>query len=69
MNVIIFGGSGFVGLNVAWAMLDRGHAVTMFDHAEMAASARHAFARAKFDCDSSAAHLGRWLRDHEGSSG
>jgi UDP-glucose 4-epimerase len=44
MNVIIFGGAGFVGLNVAWALLDRGHAVTLFDHAEMAASARHAFA-------------------------
>jgi UDP-glucose 4-epimerase len=44
MNVTIFGGAGFVGLNVARALLDRGQAVTLFDHAEMAPSARHAFA-------------------------
>jgi UDP-glucose 4-epimerase len=44
MNVIIFGGAGFVGLNIAQALLDRGHAVTLFDPAEMAPSARQAFA-------------------------
>jgi UDP-glucose 4-epimerase len=44
MNVVIFGGAGFVGLNVARLLLDRGHAVTLFDRAELPATVRRAFA-------------------------
>jgi UDP-glucose 4-epimerase len=42
MNVVIFGGTGFIGLNIARLLLDRGHAVTLFDHAELPAMARRA---------------------------
>src|SRR5215475_9757476 len=45
MHVLIFGGAGFVGLNVAQALLDRGHAVTLFDRAELPQAAQGAFAR------------------------
>ncbi|MEA2742624.1 MAG: UDP-glucose 4-epimerase [Acetobacteraceae bacterium] len=31
MRVLVFGGAGFVGLNIAAALLARGHAVTLFD--------------------------------------
>jgi UDP-glucose 4-epimerase len=31
MRILIFGGCGFVGLNIASALLARGHAVTLFD--------------------------------------
>jgi UDP-glucose 4-epimerase len=44
MNVTIVGGAGFVGLNIAKHLLDRGNAVTLFDRAELPASARKAFA-------------------------
>jgi UDP-glucose 4-epimerase len=44
MNVVIVGGAGFVGLNIAQLLLDRGHTVTLFDCAELPASARPAFA-------------------------
>jgi UDP-glucose 4-epimerase len=44
MNVVILGGGGFVGLNIAQWLLDRGHAVTLFDRAELQAAARRAFA-------------------------
>jgi UDP-glucose 4-epimerase len=43
MNVVIVGGAGFVGLNIAQLLLDRGHMVTLFDCAELPASARRAF--------------------------
>jgi UDP-glucose 4-epimerase len=43
MNVVIVGGAGFVGLNIAQLLLDRGHTVTLFDCAELPASARRAF--------------------------
>ena len=33
MRVLVFGGAGFVGLNIAGALLARGHAVTLFDRA------------------------------------
>ena len=33
MKVLIFGGAGFVGLNIAQALLERGHYVTLFDRA------------------------------------
>jgi UDP-glucose 4-epimerase len=45
MHVMIFGGAGFVGLNIAQALLERGHAVTLFDLAEPPASARRTFAQ------------------------
>jgi UDP-glucose 4-epimerase len=45
MHVLIFGGAGFVGLNIAQALLERGHAVILFDHAELPPAARRAFAR------------------------
>lgn len=44
MTIVIFGGAGFVGLNIAHLLLDRGHAVTLFDRAELPATARRAFA-------------------------
>lgn len=44
MKVIIFGGAGFVGLNVAEALLARGHDVTLHDRAELPPSARRSFA-------------------------
>jgi UDP-glucose 4-epimerase len=31
MRILVFGGAGFVGLNIAAALLARGHAVTLFD--------------------------------------
>ena len=33
MRILVFGGTGFVGLNIAAALLSRGHAVTLFDRA------------------------------------
>src|SRR5258708_665995 len=45
MRVLIFGGTGFVGLNIAAALLARGHAVTLFDRAGMPPAAEKDFAR------------------------
>jgi UDP-glucose 4-epimerase len=45
MHVLIFGGAGFVGLNIAQALLERGYAVTLFDRAELPRAAQRAFAR------------------------
>ena len=44
MKILIFGGTGFVGLNIAAALLGRGHAVTLFDRAGLPPAARQAFA-------------------------
>ncbi|WP_431202399.1 NAD-dependent epimerase/dehydratase family protein [Bradyrhizobium betae] len=44
MKIIIFGGTGFVGLNVAEALLARGHDVTLYDRAELPLSARRSLA-------------------------
>jgi UDP-glucose 4-epimerase len=44
MKVLIFGGAGFVGLNVAEALLARGHDVTLHDRAELPQSAQRALA-------------------------
>src|SRR4051812_12381229 len=44
MNILVFGGTGFVGLNIADALLKRGHAVTLFDRAGLPAVARGACA-------------------------
>ncbi len=35
MKILIFGGSGFVGINIAAALLARGHEVTLFDRAAL----------------------------------
>ncbi|MDB5501194.1 MAG: putative UDP-glucose 4-epimerase, partial [Tardiphaga sp.] len=44
MKILVFGGTGFVGLNIAEALLGRGHSVTLFDRAGLPAVAQRAFA-------------------------
>jgi UDP-glucose 4-epimerase len=44
MNVTIIGGAGFVGLNVAQYLLDRGDRVTLLDRGELPPAASRAFA-------------------------
>src|SRR5262245_55430147 len=44
MRVLVFGGAGFVGLNIAAALLARGHAVTLFDRAGLPPHADKDFA-------------------------
>jgi UDP-glucose 4-epimerase len=44
LKILIFGGTGFVGINIAAALLARGHTVTLFDRADLPAAARKAFA-------------------------
>jgi UDP-glucose 4-epimerase len=44
MKILIFGGTGFVGLNIAAALLARGHVVTLFDRAGLPPAAQHDFA-------------------------
>ena len=44
MKILVFGGTGFVGLNVAAALLARGHAVTLFDRAGLPPAAEKDFA-------------------------
>ena len=44
MNILIFGGTGFVGINIAAALLVRGHAVTLFDRGALPRAAEQAFA-------------------------
>ncbi len=44
MKILVFGGTGFVGLNIAAALLGRGHAVTLFDRANLPAAAQRDFA-------------------------
>lgn len=44
MRILVFGGAGFVGLNVAAALLARGHAVTLFDRAGLPPAATKHFA-------------------------
>jgi UDP-glucose 4-epimerase len=44
LKILIFGGAGFVGINIAAALLARGHGVTLFDRAELPRGARQAFA-------------------------
>ena len=40
MRVLIFGGTGFVGLNIAAALLARGHVVTLYDRKQLPAAAQ-----------------------------
>jgi UDP-glucose 4-epimerase len=44
LNILIFGGTGFVGINIASALLARGHAVTLFDRGALPHAAVQAFA-------------------------
>lgn len=44
MKILVFGGTGFVGLNIAAALLARGHAVTLFDRAGLPPAAAKDFA-------------------------
>ena len=44
MRILVFGGTGFVGLNIAQALLARGLAVTLFDRARLPPAAQEAFA-------------------------
>jgi UDP-glucose 4-epimerase len=44
MRVLVFGGTGFVGLNIAAALLVHGHAVTLFDRAGLPPAAQKVFA-------------------------
>jgi UDP-glucose 4-epimerase len=44
MRVLVFGGTGFVGLNIAAALLVRGHVVTLFDRAGLPPAAAKNFA-------------------------
>lgn len=44
MKIVIFGGTGFVGLNLAEVLLARGHHVTVHDRAEPPPSARRVLA-------------------------
>jgi UDP-glucose 4-epimerase len=44
LKVLIFGGTGFVGINIASALLARGHAVTLFDRGVLPHAAIEAFA-------------------------
>jgi UDP-glucose 4-epimerase len=43
MKILIFGGTGFVGLNMANALLTRGHTVTLFDRAGLPPAAQRVF--------------------------
>lgn len=44
MRILVFGGAGFVGLNIVAALLARGHAVTIFDRAGLPSAAQTSFA-------------------------
>jgi UDP-glucose 4-epimerase len=44
MKILIFGGTGFVGLNIAAALLARGHTVMLFDRAALPPAAEKEFA-------------------------
>jgi UDP-glucose 4-epimerase len=44
LNILIFGGTGFVGINIASALLARGHAVTLFDRGALPGAAVQALA-------------------------
>jgi UDP-glucose 4-epimerase len=44
LNILIFGGTGFVGINIASALLARGHTVALFDRGALPRAAVQAFA-------------------------
>ena len=43
MKILVFGGTGFVGVNIAAALLARGHAMTLFDRASLPPAAAKEF--------------------------
>jgi UDP-glucose 4-epimerase len=45
MRILVFGGTGFVGLNIASALLARGHKVTLFDRGGLPPAAEKDFAQ------------------------
>jgi UDP-glucose 4-epimerase len=45
LNILIFGGTGFVGINIASVLLSRGHAVTLFDRGALPSAAAQALVR------------------------
>lgn len=45
MKILVFGGTGFVGLNIADELLTRGHTVTLFDRSGLPPAAHRWFAR------------------------
>src|ERR1700731_2363612 len=45
LKILIFGGAGFVGLNIAAALLARGHGVTLFDRTGLSCAAQQVFGR------------------------
>ena len=49
MNILIFGGTGFVGINIASALLARRHTVTLFDRGALPRAAVQAFAGGALD--------------------
>jgi UDP-glucose 4-epimerase len=44
LKILIFGGTGFVGINIAAALLARGHGVSLFDRAALPRAAHQVFA-------------------------
>lgn len=44
MRIVVFGGTGFVGLNLAEVLLARGHEVTLYDRKQLPAGAERSFA-------------------------
>jgi UDP-glucose 4-epimerase len=44
LKILIFGGTGFIGINIAAALLARGHSVTLFDRADLPRAAGRALA-------------------------
>jgi UDP-glucose 4-epimerase len=44
LRILIFGGTGFIGLNIASALLAHGHRVTSFDRMGLSAAAQQVFA-------------------------
>ena len=44
MRILVFGGTGFVGLNIAAALLARDHVVTLFDRVGLPSAAKKDFA-------------------------
>ncbi len=50
LKILIFGGTGFVGINIAAALLARGHGVTLFDRAALPRAAHAGFRRLRRVC-------------------